>query len=516
MKITPETPISSEPASEPAEDTSILRQIRKLVGHSAVYGLGLVGSSVAALILTPMFLHKLNKVEYGTMEVLNAFASMIETILMLGMASVLIKIYVNDCRNAQERKTLMSTVTAFTVIVAAALIVVSSFFSEQFSWWLLRDRQFGLLVWLAAAGSGLLLVQHVAMLCLRARQWPGKFVTVSLAKLALIIALNLVFVWRMGMGVLGVQLALISALAVALVISLYFIRVDLGFKFSPFMLKRVLLLSLPLIPLAMAPWVMNMSDKYFMSVFQGLAMTGIYAVGYKIGHMPVGLLINAFQLAWSPLFYQSSEKEDGKRLCANVFKYYLLGLFTVALGLSVYSLDVLKIISKPEYWEASWLVPFYAFSHILYAVQFFAVPIFIRFNKGKTLSFIMGAMIVTKLVLSITLIPRYGMTGAIISTTGTFLVQATLNMALAYRLYPVPYQVGNILKILGAAAAVYFVFGHIDTSSAPGIVLKLMALPAYFAALYLCRFFGTRELAVLRRVPADMLKALKDKRRKVA
>ena len=486
----------------------MLDQLKKLIGHSAVYGLGLVGSSIATLILTPMFLHSFNRAQYGMLEILNVFASMLYSFLLLGIASVLIKIYVNDCKSEQERRQLISSVVLFMGALAAAIWLLAFFFCKPLSGLLFKSRQHGLLVQLAAASSGLLLIQSMAVLCLRARQWPGRFIIATASQFTIVILLSFYFVWSRGLGVLGVQLAAIVAYGVSLSVGLFLIRTDLALQFSPSAISRVLVLSLPLIPASIVPWILRMSDRYFLNHFWGLADTGLYAVGYKIGMLGVSILINAFQLAWSPFFYASSDDEKAPRLCANVLKCYILVLVTGALMLSLFAPEILRVIGSREYWGAGWIVPYVALAYVFYGAQLYTIPLFIQTNNGSWLSLIMGGAAASNLILNCLLIPRFGVMGAITAMLVSFSLQMILSLYAANRFYPVPYAYKDFGKLLVSAVIIYLALRNVTTISLHAFMLKSASLLGYVLLLLVARFFSPRELAVIQSIPGKVMQRL--------
>ncbi len=494
----------------------MLDQVRKLVKHSAVYGLGLVGSSITNLVLTPIFLHRLSKPEYGMIEVLNVFSSMILFISTLGIASVLMKIYLNDCETDDDRKTLISSVVVFSIFVAILLSVATFLFSRSLSKLFFADTRYGLLLQWGVAGSGLMLIQQMTVLCLRAKQMPAKFVVVTLSQLGVIVAANLYLIWYKGMGVLGIQIASVMGAAVSLLIGLWMIRSDIVSRFSTGMIKYVLAMSLPLIPVSIVPWILNWSDRFFLNHYCGLDQTGLYAVGYKIGMLGIVLPVNAFQLAWSPLFFSNSGNEDSPRFCAKVLKYYVFALVSSGLILSIFSKEIIHIISNEEYWSASALIPYICVAYIFYGVQFFAVPIFINANKGKWLAMMMIAVAVVNLTLNYILIPKLGIWGAVDSTLVTFFLEAALGMGLASRLLAVPYEHWAFVKIVVAAGIVYGGFILIPGLSGGMAALKLLSAPIFLGLLFAMRFFGEKELALIGSISGSAIRRVNPRYRKAA
>lgn len=486
----------------------MLSQIKKLIKHSAVYGLGLIASSITALILTPLFLHRLARADYGMNEILNTFTSMLCNILLLGIGSVFIKVYVNDCRDDQERKNLVTSVTIFTGAVGIALILLTHFFSHAASALLLKSGKHGLLIQLAAMASGMLLVQQMAMLCLRAKQVPGRFIMVTICQFITVIGMNFYFVFIKGMGVFGIQIGSATACFVSLVMALIMIRTELAGRFSRRLLKHLLILALPLIPASITPWILNMSDRYFLNHSWGFSETGLYAVGYKIGMLGLMIFINAFQLAWSPLFYANDDEKGVLRLCANVLKHYTLLLVSGGLLFSVFAPEILRIIARPEYWSAYWIVPYIGLSYVLYGMHFYAVPLFVKAEQGKWLGIQMAVVGILNLVLNLVLIPSFGIRGAIAATLASFAILMVSSLWQTRRWYAIPYQYANTAKTLILAAGVYLAYRHIQGISVSTALIKLTALPAYLVLLYIMRFFGPREIELIQSIPGRAIQKL--------
>ncbi len=476
----------------------MLHYLRKLVGQSAIYGLSFVGNAIAQLLVTPVLLHRLSRPEYGITEVLNVFASMILTVSTLGIASILVKVYISDCESDQERKVLVSSVMAFATVLAAGLSIAAALGANQVSQFFFRSSRYGVLIQLAIGSSGLLLIQQMVLLSLRAADRAGRYITVTLTQLGTITLGNLYFVWFRGYGVHGVQYAAIAGSTASLLIGLVMIRSMIVPQLSLDKVKYVLRKSIPLIPVSVIPWTLNWSDRFFLNHFASLSVTGLYAVGYKIGMMPISMAYTAFGLAWVTMHFANRDNQDGPRLCFNALKYYLLMLVAIGLCLSVFSREILRVLAKPQYWSAGVLVPFISLAYILFGLYTFSVPIFVGAERGKWLSGFALCIVALNLALNSLLIPRYGAYGATAATLITFMVQGIVAIVMAARIYPMPFDKWSVVRLGFSAVAVLAVFYWLPLMGLKGVLIKSLTLPSFFALLFLLRFFGDKELAALR------------------
>lgn len=484
----------------------MIEQFRKLAGHTAIYGLSLVGSTVGVMILTPLYLHRLNRAEYGMNEVLNVTASMLYLILNLGISAAFIKVYVDDCKNQEDRDLMLSSMVALGIAATVILGGLSFLLAKPISSILFQSPRYGYLIRIVLIASSLQVIMAVISQCLRAKQWAAKFVIVSLSQFVIIVGLGLYLVAVRNLGVLGIQLSSVICLLVAVGVGLFILRSNLVFRFSRRIVKMLFLVALPMSPLALAFWVLNVSDRYFLNHYRGLADAGLYAAGYKVGMVGMQALITATQFAWPPIFFANRDSTDVARLCASYAKYYVLLLVAVALGFSLFAPEILRFISRREYWTASWIVPYIALAYVFFGVQQYVGPFFVGANRGKLLSCILGGAALGNLLLNFVLVPRYGISGAVISTVMCFIVAAVISLIYAHKLLPVPYEWGNLAKLGAIAGVMYSVFHGIAQTSASSLLLKSSAFLALPALLFVARFFSQKEMEVMQSASIQVLR----------
>src|SRR5205823_11143696 len=72
---------------------SLAFQMRRLVRHSAVYGIGGLVSRILATILLPLYTHYLPPDAYGRVEIVTAATAVLAIVLQLGIASAFFRFY---------------------------------------------------------------------------------------------------------------------------------------------------------------------------------------------------------------------------------------------------------------------------------------------------------------------------------------------------------------------------------------------------------------------------------------
>src|SRR5262249_42536475 len=110
-------------------------------------------------------------------------------------------------------------------------------------------------------------------------------------------------------------------------------RYQLGFQFDRRLLRAMNKFGLPLVPSALALWVINLIDRLFINGYKGQAEVGIYSLATRIASVII-FLITAFQLAWPAFAYSIKDDNVAKRTYAYVLTYllYITCWASLALG----------------------------------------------------------------------------------------------------------------------------------------------------------------------------------------
>ena len=81
---------------------------------------------------------------------------------------------------------------------------------------------------------------------------------------------------------------------------------------------------LPLIPATVCDWVIQVSDRYFLSLLLGPAVSGLYAVSAKVATILL-MLASIFTSAWQLSIVSDRSRGEQERFFSNVFSVYEAG-----------------------------------------------------------------------------------------------------------------------------------------------------------------------------------------------
>ena len=168
--------------------------------------------------------------------------------------------------------------------------------------------------WLVRAGFvGLWAQMNYAQMTalFRVEERPVGFAIASVANVLITIGATIALVVGVHKGAIGAVVGNFLGTLTVYVVLLAYRRYQLGFQFDRHLLRAMNRFGLPLVPSALALWVINLIDRLFINGYKGQAEVGIYSLAVRIASVIV-FLMTAFQLAW-PAFAYSIRDDDARR-----------------------------------------------------------------------------------------------------------------------------------------------------------------------------------------------------------
>lgn len=427
----------------------------RLAGDSLVYGLGGMANQAVAVLLVPIYARQLGPDGVGVAGVLNSTISFALMLVGLALPQAFFRWYLREATTARERADTLATTLAvrvaaslagFALLLAASVPLTSSLYDGDH-----------LLVFALAAPIVLLdSFNAIPLSFLRAERRPRAYVLISVSRAVIgtILILGLVVVAQVG--VVGVALGGAIAAGVSAVLGTWALARArmLRLAFDGGLARAMLGFAVPLVPAAVAGWVLNLSDRPLLQAMTGdTALVGIYTMGYTAGLVINAIAIQPFSLAWGAAFWEVSRSDDAPRLFARALTWFLALAAGVALLLSALGTDILRILVGPDFEESRFIVPFSAFAYVLYGAYTIVASGLSIVGRSGLLAASMGVAAALTLILNLLLIPIIGIYGAAASTLAGYLVLAVLAGALSQRLYPVPWQMGRATAVVAIAGA---------------------------------------------------------------
>jgi len=317
---------------------------KKLASHGSIYLLGNIIRRAVSLVMLPIYTRFLTPADYGIIELLSMVIDFAGIILGLRIGQAIFRFY-HEYDNISDRNEVISTSLYLISILDILGILLIVALVKPISYAVFGNYTSASYLLLFSVTLLFQSMIEIPMLFLRAQQRPWLFVTFSTIKLVLQLGLNIYFVVIKNMNVEGViYSALISGAIMSAILTLYTLSIT-GMKWSSKKAKELSSFSIPLVLTSIVTFYITFGDRYFLRIYHGLTEVGIYSLGYKFGFLLSFLVTTPFFNIWDSEKYNIYKKPNAREIYQKTFLVLSSAVIFVAIGISVFVKDILKIRS---------------------------------------------------------------------------------------------------------------------------------------------------------------------------
>jgi O-antigen/teichoic acid export membrane protein len=473
---------------------------KALMKDASLYSLSSVLARGFSLITVPIFTRILSPADYGALDLLSSAAAFLPLIFGLALDQAVARFYIPS-DNPEERQRIVSSVLIYTVIallvVAAALIPVAELLARE---WLddqvSESTVFMVLVYMWIH-SLFITVNNQLRYMFMAKQYA----ICNIGNTTVSMSLSVWFVAVMNTGIIGIFLAQAIGQAIFAALSFYFVRSNYRLVFDWKIFRKMIHYSLPLVPSAVAYMGMLYADRYIINELRSLQEVGFYGIGARLASL-VRLFIVGFMTAWHPIVMKSYMTDGAVEKFRTVFNYYVFVTCMILVCLSLFSEEILLLLTTRTFSAGYVVVPLLISSAITASIStHFTYGLQIRKKSLFRLYINIGGLFLNVL-LNVILVRKLGIVGAALGTFLSFLIIAWIGMLVSQRLYHVPYEWNRILLavIIAISISHVVVMFPMEISIHSQIIKLLLASASILSMARLLRISGARRiLAVLRR-----------------
>ncbi len=416
--------------------------LQRLFRDSAVYGLSTVFSRGVALLLIPVYTYALSPTEYGVVDFLAILAIIMNVTVALEISQGVARFY-TDASKEQDKIEYASTALWFSICAYTSFLLLTVWLARPLSNFVLGSAQ-----WEPVFSSAVLAVVFLGMFFHLQNQLRWEFraggYALASASFAVVGGVTAAFLllW-VQIGPQGVFYGQVTGAVAGGSVSWYLARRSFKLRFVWARWKEMVSFSLPLVVSSVAVFFSIYVDRFFIKELLGLADVGLYGVGYRLASI-VGLLMAGFQGALTPLIYQNYMKPSTPQDLARIFRYFLAAVLPLALLISTFSPELVRLLTGPEYSGAWTVIPILVFGIVLGNLYIFAPGLAIAKKTSWFAIVNIGAAAINA-GLNVVLIPAFGIVGAAAATTATALLAFSCFIILSQRIYVVPHEWSSVL-----------------------------------------------------------------------
>lgn len=340
-------------------------EAKTIIKYGRIYAIANVINRAAGLILIPVYTNMLSVSEYGVYALVFSVTDLLSIIVGMGMGSAMSRIYFDFPENLRMRNRIVST-TILGFLGFGILIILCSYPMSR----LIVEIIFGspehtMIFTLAICGivSVVLLEIEVAYFVLQKRAMI--YLAISSGKALLLLLTNVLFVYYLKLGVLGIVSAMIISFTTLSLIVGGGIFWKVGFGFSANIFKQLLSFGFPLIPAAVVNTGIRLIERYYLNSLVGVAAVGSLALANRLASLLQMLIAAPFMKIFSVRRFETLAKNDDQSIFNQILLILIAIISTSALFLGLFGSEIISIIAPNEYNNASIFIPLLCLSVIL-------------------------------------------------------------------------------------------------------------------------------------------------------
>jgi O-antigen/teichoic acid export membrane protein len=422
--------------------------MNKLVRNSIFYSLGNFTSVALNFILLPLYTRSLSPSEFGIVNSMQVFSSILMIFFTLGLERSIYRLFF-DFNTDEEKKDFLGTVTVSILVISLVLCGFLFIFNHVVER-IYKSIPFFPYFSIAIITAFFMTFELVPTISLQVKQKAKQYLIVSLLLLVFRIVPVIWLVVILKEGAVGMLKGSLigNFLSLLMLVPITLSQINIKFNFS--ILNTTFKYCLPLIPMVMSSWVVNMSDRIFIEQYFSISDVGIYSLGYKIGQL-VQLVSVALLMAYTPYFYKlanSDKQQESKQKIYKINNISIVIQLFIGLCVAVFSKDIILLFFDQKYAETYKIIPVVVFGYFF--IQLISMQNLSFYQEKKTKEImvinIVGAVI--NIFLNFLFISRFGYMGAAVSTFATQLILFIIIYHFSKNYYFVPYNWSLIVPLL--------------------------------------------------------------------
>lgn len=472
--------------------------LKQLAGETAVYGLSTILARIINFFLVPLYTRVLIDSDYGVVTEFMSYIAVLQVVLVLGLETGCFRYASKD---GVDRKAVFSS--AFLTVTGLCLLFLgcTALFSGGISTALGYEGFANVIIYVAAI---LALDCPLAIIFakLRHEHKALRFAIIKTLKILTEVGMNLIlylamparfaanpdhWLLRFVSPVPDFTYA-IFAIFVSCVVCLILLLPDilkLSFKVDGQLLKKLLLYSLPLM-VAGLPGVMNdFLDRILMRFINAdpvnwRADLGVYQAGVKIAVL-MQLFSQMFRYAAEPFFFQRAKEKESRRTYSEVFSWFvafcMLGFVFIMLFI-----DEVGLLLGKDFRTGLSITPIMMMAYIMTGMLFNVNMWYKLADKTGYAVWITLAGLVVSAVINLIWMPVFSYHAAAWGHVASYAVMIILTVALGRKYYPIPYEWGKVLLLIGLGLGIWELSRFLPQMGLFWKITVHLALTAVYAA----------------------------------
>ena len=437
--------------------------------------IGNAGAKLLNLFLLPFYTRWLSVEDYGITDMLNVYVMLLTGLVTASIAEAVFVFPKSSSRNDQKSYFSSGLFIALVFLLAAAILFMLIKFL------LLRNNLESIFTDFTLEIYILLLVNFLQSYFQQFCRGIDKMKVYSSTGVVLTVSTAIYsFFFIPTFGVNGFVWAMILASLTAAIYSFFASGAYSYLVFDAINKEKYLEMlkySLPLMPNAIMWWFIGYLNRPLIESYSGLNSVGLLSVANKFPSA-ITMLFAVFFYSWQISVIEEFGKQGYKQFYNKVLNLLILGLSLGSILLAICSKLIISLVTTEEFHGAWVYVPVLALAPLLHAISSYSSANFTasRQTKYTFYSSMIGAL--ASIVFNFSLIPTFGLWGAVIAIVMAHLTMSIARVSYAWRYVKVT-NLPLLLLTLVLTVSICFSISFIGESG-----LKFMLVLIFSVALF--------------------------------
>jgi O-antigen/teichoic acid export membrane protein len=485
-----------------------LNPLKQLAGQTAIYGLSSIVARVINFFFVPLYTRMLTTGNYGLASELLAYIALLQVVLTFGMETGFFRFASKDRERADITFSTALISLGTTSILFLVLILAFSGHLSAFAGHPENYIVYAAIILAIDCFTALLFAE------LRFKNKAFNFALFRSIKILTEVGFNLVlflalpkyfvshpnsFLLKFIPATPDYGYILLAILLSCFVSLLLFIPrlVKLKIVFSKQQFNELIVYSLPLM-IAGLPGVANdFISRIFFRFFAPATspwqdQLGIFNANVKLAVFMV-LFVQMFRYAAEPFFFSSSNREDMKKVYADVMKYFVAFCVLIFLSIAMYP-ELFALLLGKEFRIGIAVLPIMLIANILLGIVFNLSMWYKLSGKTKYALTITLLGLCINLAINIVFMPVYGYLAAAWGYLLSYLAMVIFSYYLSRKYYPIPYEWKVIIMYFAVGIALYLLSVYV----APPMLIARIVLNTMYILAFILFVFKTENIDIKR------------------
>lgn len=389
----------------------------KLLKNTGIIALGNMCTKFISFFMLPLYTTLLSTSEYGTVDLIGTYVTLIAVILTLQFEQGLFRFLIDIREDEDKQKKYIST--AFFIVLG--LCLVFSVIAMPILLLMKYRYTFQLIIYVVGVSINAIILQIPRGLGNNTLYAAGSCISGVSSVL-----LNVLFIAVLKYGVNGMLLAsiisiFISSIFIAKTLRLYrYLSLKCVEKE---LFNNLLNYSFPLIPNTLCWWVVSASDRIIINFFLNVGANGIYSVACKFPSI-FSMFSNMFQMAWTESAAVNVEEEGSEGYFQKIINQAIRFYSSCNIGIIAIMPFFFSILIKQNFREAYFYIPILMTGAFFHSVADLYGSIYTAFKMTKEIAKTTLISAMLNIAINVMFIKFIGIYAAAISTLVAYLIIA--------------------------------------------------------------------------------------------